>query len=154
MVISETQHQEWMKGWLCDAIGLTPTPDMVCIGNHLNGKLKGVVGYDNYNGASVMMHVAGEGNWFTKDMLFASFHYPFHVMNVNMVIGLVPSGNTDALRFNNHIGFKVAHRLHGAHPDGALVLMTMERRECRFLTRPFRLKEKTHGQEEQAAAST
>jgi len=136
-----TMNQPHLKEWLCDRIGLIPTPDLVCIGNYLNDKLRGVVGYDGYNGASIQMHVAGEGNWFTKDMLYASFDYPFNACDVNMVIGLVPSGNTEAIRFNTHIGFKTAYTLEGAHPDGALILMTMTKQECRYLKQ----KEICHG---------
>lgn len=149
MVTTRPAKQSWMKEWLCERIGLTPTNDLVCIGNEFDGQLRGVVGYDNYNGASVMMHVAGEGNWFTKDMLHAVFDYPFNVMEVNMVIGLVPSGNTDAIRFNKHIGFKLEYTIKGAHPDGALLIMSMTREECRFLNRA----RSRHGQEEQATAS-
>lgn len=150
MIRSETLHQELLKDWLCERIGLTPTPHLVCIGNVFDDKIRGVVGYDGYNGASVQMHVAGEGNWFTKDFAFSVFHYPFAVCGVNMLIGMVPSGNADAIRFNKHIGFNVARELHGAHPDGSLLIMTMTRRECRFLERT----RSRHGQEEQAAAST
>jgi hypothetical protein len=107
-----------------------------------------VVGYDNFNGSSVMMHSAGEGHWLTPDMLWAAFDYPFNVCQANMVIGLVPSGNTAALRFNKHIGFKTELILEGAHPDGSLVLMTMRRGECRYLTR-----RKRHGQEVQSTES-
>jgi hypothetical protein len=82
-----------------------------------------------------MIHVAGDPGWFTKDMLYSVFEYPFNTCNVNVLIGLVPSGNVEAIRFNKHIGFKTKLVLEGAHPDGALVLMTMERGECRYLNR-------------------
>lgn len=146
-ILITTSDQPFLTEWLCSKIGLTPTKDIRCIGSILRGELRGVVGYDNYNGASIMMHVAGEEGWLTRDVLWAVFDYPFNVCKVNMVIGLVPSGNEPAIRFNTHIGFKTETVLTGAHPDGALVLMTMRRGECRFLTR------KRHGQEVKAAAS-
>lgn len=142
-----TQDQLFLSHWLCGRIGLVPTADMKCIGNVLNGHLKGVVGYDNYNGASIMMHSAGDGNWLTKQMLQVVFDFPFNVCRVNMVIGLVPSGNRQALKFNTHIGFTTQCILEGAHPDGALVLMTMTREECRYLNRSY------HGQKSEAAAT-
>lgn len=144
-----THDQTLLSVWLCRKIGYTPTPDLRCIGNVLNHKLMGVVGYDMYNGASIMMHSAGEGNWLTKQMLHAVFDYPFRVCKVNMVIGLVPSGNEQAIRFNHHIGFRINTVLDGAHPDGALYVMTMRREECRFLNLRSR-----HGQKEQSAVST
>lgn len=146
MIRTEGQHE--MVNWLCERIGLVPSANIRCIGRSSHGELVGVVGYDGYNGASVMLHVASEGNWLTKDLLYAVFDYPFNVCKVNMVIGLVPSGNAQALRFNTHIGFKTKQWLHGAHPDGALVLMTMAREECRYLKQRIR-----HGQEEQTSTS-
>jgi L-amino acid N-acyltransferase YncA len=142
-----THDQFGLAHWLQERIGLVPTPNLRCIGNVLGGKLLGVVGYDNYNGASIMMHSAGEGNWLTQEMLYAVFHYPFDVCKVNVVIGLVPSGNRQALRFNSHIGFKTVTDIVGAHPDGSLVVMAMRRGECRYLNR------RRHGQEIEAAAS-
>lgn len=93
------------------------------------------------------MHVAGTPGWLTRELIWAAFDYPFNVCKVNMIIGLVPSGNADALRFNNHLGFKQVLKLEGAHPDGALVMMTMTRGECRYLNR------ERHGQEVLSTAS-
>ena len=142
------EHQGALSSWLCEKIGLVPTPDLVCIGNRDHAHIYGVVGYDQFNGASIMMHAAGEGYWLNKDMLFAVFDYPFNVCKANMVIGLVPSGNEAAIRFNTHIGFRTELRLEGAHPDGALLLMTMKREECRYLSR------KRNGQEKQSTSAT
>ena len=142
-----TEGQLILSKWLEAKIGYVGTPHLRCIGNFLNDKLMGVVGYDHFNGASVMMHSAGEGNWLTKEMLHAVFHYPFEVCKVRIVIGLVPSGNDQALRFNDHIGFKIDSILDGAHPDGSLVVMTMRREECRYLHR------RSHGQKVIAAAT-
>lgn len=141
MIVTEPQGE--LRAWLCDKIGLVSTPHLRCFGWSGRDGLMGVVGFDQFNGASVVMHAAGSGNWVNRQMLFATFNYPFNVCQVNMVIGLVPSGNTDAIRFNTHLGFKVEAVLEGAHPDGALWLMTMKRGECRYL-KPLR---KTHGQE-------
>jgi RimJ/RimL family protein N-acetyltransferase len=127
-----TAHQDILASWLCKRIGYIPSQNVKCIGNIVDGKLAGVVGFDGFNGASVMMHVAGSGNWCTRSMLFATFDYPFRALRCNMVIGLVPSGNKDALRFNQRLGFKIENELHGAHPDGSLFLMSMRREECRY----------------------
>ena len=105
-----------------------------CIGRlNAAGEISGVVGYDGYNGSSVLMHVAGEGNWINRDLLRAAFDYPFNVMDCTLVLGMVPSGNISALRLNTHLGFRVINNVHGAHPDGSLYLMSMYRDECRFL---------------------
>jgi len=131
--VIHTANQDVLASWLCKKIDYIPTPAIKCIGNIVNGQIVGVIGYDGFNRASVHMHVAGEPGWVTKSMLFAAFDYPFRVLKCNMVIGLVPSGNTDAIRFNTRLGFKVENELIGAHPDGALLLMTMRREDCRWL---------------------
>lgn len=132
MIVSDKQME--LKDWLSEKIGLVSSPNLVCIGNrNAKGKLIGVVGYDGCNGASIQMHSAGEGNWVTRRFLFAAFDYPFNVCKVNMVLGLIPSGNIQAMKFNLNLGFRVELVLSGAHPDGALWIMSMRREECRFL---------------------
>jgi hypothetical protein len=129
-----TDKQGLLASLLCDRIGLTPTPDLRCIGTVTSeGEIAGIVGYDGYNGASVMMHVAGFGNWINRDILKAAFDYPFIKLDCKVVLGLVPSGNTEALKLNKHLGFKVITEIEGAHPDGSLILMAMRREECRWL---------------------
>lgn len=150
MVYSD--QQDTLRDWLCASIGLTPTKNIQCLGSVKGGIILGVVGFDGYNGKSIRMHVAGTPGWLTRQLIWASFNYAFEICKVNMIIGEVPSGNTGALRFNEHLGFKEVLRLEGAHPDGALVLMTMERRECRYLTREVRLR-KRHGQEVSSTAA-
>ena len=130
---SDTQQE--LKKWLCDKIGLIPTPDLCCIGSISDKGILGVVGFDQYNGSSIVMHVAGTPGWLTRDLIWACFDYPFNVCKVNMIIGLVPSGNTDAIRFNTHLGFETRVVLEDAHPDGSLILMTMRRGRCRYLSR-------------------
>ena len=139
MIVTAQQHE--LKEWLCERIGLVATPALMCIGReNSEGRLMGVVGFDGYNGASFQMHSAGEGNWVSRDMLYACFHYPFVACDVSMLIGLVPSGNVHAAKFNAKLGFRTEYILQEAHPDGALLVMTMLRKDCRFLR-------KHHGQE-------
>lgn len=143
-----SDNQSALAKFLCERTGLIATTHLRCIGNVRENKILGVVGFENYNGASIMMHAAGSDNWVTKRMIWATFDYAFNVCKVNMVIGLVPSGCTEALRFNTHLGFKTVLNLDGAHPDGSLVLMTMSREECRYLTKD------RHGQEILSPACT
>jgi RimJ/RimL family protein N-acetyltransferase len=129
-----TTHQDILASWLCHRIGLTPTSAIQCIGRlSADGNLMGVVGYDGYNGASVQMHVAGDGNWISRQLLWAAFDYPFNTMKCNVVLGLIPSGNKTAIELNEHLGFQIDTVIPHAHPDGALVVMAMYRDGCRWL---------------------
>ena len=132
MITTDNQHE--LAAWLCNKIGLVPTPYLMCIGVCRDSAIIGCVGFDQFNGASLVMHAAGEQGWLSRQLIYVVFNYAFNVCNVKMLIGLVPSDNRDALRFNSHLGFKTALVLEDAHPDGALVLMTMLRGECRYLS--------------------
>lgn len=140
-----TKGQDVLSSWLCKKIGLTWSSDLRCIGEvGPYAHIRGVIGYNNYNRASVQMHVAGEPGWVSRSVLYAAFHYPFVALKCNVVLGLVPSGNEDALRFNRHLGFVTLNILPNAHPDGALVIMAMYKEQCRWLNMR-RLSKELHG---------
>jgi RimJ/RimL family protein N-acetyltransferase len=106
---------------------------MKAIGRYKDGEIICAVGYDGFNGASCQMHVSGTGNWINKEILRAAFDYPFNTCGLNMVLGLIPSGNTEAIRLNKHLGFAILHRIGGAHPDGELIIMGMYKSQCRWI---------------------
>lgn len=91
--------------------------------------------YDQFNGASICMHVAAEPGkrWMTREYLWFCFYYPFVQLGVQKIIGLVPAANEIALRFDKHLGFEEEHRIRDAHPRGDLVILSMTREQCRFL---------------------
>lgn len=137
-VVIETRNQSELAFWLCSRIGLLPVPDdLRVIGNRsdLTGEIIGVVGYNGWNGASCVMHCAGEGNWITRELLRVAFDYPFNVANCEVVMATAASTNIAALKLDKHIGFKIVAEIVGAHPEGALVIMSMNRAECRYLNR-------------------
>jgi RimJ/RimL family protein N-acetyltransferase len=119
--------------WLCKRIDYTPTRHFRTIARVEGSRILGVAGYDNWNQASCAMHICGEGNWLTRDFLFAAFDYPFNVCSMNCVFGLVPSGNEKALKFDRHLGFSDVVELERAHEDGSLFLLRMFREDCRWL---------------------
>jgi hypothetical protein len=132
-----TSNQDLLATWLCHKIKLTPTANIRCIGQIDKTRIVGVIGFDGYNGASCMMHVAGEGNWCTRSLLWAAFDYPFNVMKCNVVFGLIPSSNMVSVQFTKRVGFKVLDEILDAHPDGSLLLMAMRPEECRWLDKRY-----------------
>jgi hypothetical protein len=130
-----TTFQGHLVKWLCERIGLEPTAHLRCIGNidPVSEQVRGVVGYDGFNGSSVVMHMAGTPGWIDKAMLHACFDYPFNVMGCSQVLAFVPSGNDTALDINRRLGFEVVVELDGAHPDGSLFVMRMRRDNCKWL---------------------
>lgn len=129
------KNQDALRTWLCARIGLIPTKDIKCIGSVLDGDIRGVVGFDGYNGASIAMHIAGDPGWLNRDLLKAVLDYPFNVCKVKVLLAYISASNEKSMRLAKHFGFKVAATLDGAHPDGDLVLLTMQRDQCRFYTK-------------------
>jgi RimJ/RimL family protein N-acetyltransferase len=141
-----TAHQDLLLRWLFERTGYMPTPWAKAIANvTAEGKILGVVAFDAWNGASCEMHVAGQGNWLTRGLLRACFEYVFKQAELKVVIGMVPSTNAKALRFDRHIGFSEVARIKDGVPDGDLVVMQLRREDCRYL-------EKEHEQTHSAAA--
>jgi RimJ/RimL family protein N-acetyltransferase len=126
--------QKEMRDFIVARTGIATTEHFVCIGREKDGELVAVVGYDNYTGTSIEMHVASKGDyWMTKSFLRAAFDYPFNVCNCKVVIGVVSSESKEALRLGHHLGFKTQTVIEDAHPDGALHILVMRRKDCRWL---------------------
>ena len=145
MKIFLTEPQDAMQSWLCERIKYVPTPNLVCFGNYdeEKGKLVAVVGYDNWSTASVEMHVASEGsNWMTKTLLANCFKYPFIHGGMKVLLGRVDEANSRAVRFNTAVGFKEVARIPNAwEGNRAMIIMAMQRNECRWISQDEQLSE-------------
>ena len=133
MIIFDKDPFGLYSSWLCTRIQYAPTGHFRTLARVEGNRILGVVGYDNWNQASCMMHICGEGNWLSRGLLFAAFDYPFTICGLNCVFGLVPSGNVRALSFDKRIGFKEVVELKDAHPDGSMFLLRMDYKDCRWL---------------------
>ena len=141
-------HQDVLADFLCARIGLEPTRHLRCIGRVRDDVLIAVVGFDGWNGSSVQMHCAGDDpRWINREFLHSAFSYPFK-NGCNVVLGLVPSGNERAVKLNHHLGFSTLVEIPGGHPDGSLIVMAMQKADCRWIN-----KEDTNGQEIRSAAA-
>lgn len=109
--------------------------DFQAIGRLNSGlQLMGVVGYNGFCGQVCTMHVAGEGNWLSRDLLRMAFDYPFNQVGVKHVFATVAANNLRALNFDRHLGFEVLHRLRDGWADGVdMIVLRMTRSQCRWL---------------------
>lgn len=143
MLISEPQLA--LSYWLCDRIGLTPTRDLMCIGQWDNDieEIIGVVGFDGWSKSMVEMHSAGEPGryWLTKELLHKAFTFPFFGHGVNVVISRVSTGNPRAVKFNKGLGFKQQCLIKDGAEDGDLIIFAMHKADCRWLDMNFRINE-------------
>lgn len=105
------------------------------IGLVRGGNLVAGVLYDNWTGRAIQMHVASDGSrkWLNREFLRVAFEYPFEQLKLNKVIGIVDSTNTDALRFDHHLGFVTEAIIKDAGRHGDLHILSMTRQQCRFL---------------------
>ena len=104
-----------------NAIGLRKGEELVC----------GVV-YENWNGRSIMCHIAFMDR-LTPAYLAAVFDYPFNVCGVDKIIAPIGSKNVKALKVVSKMGFTEEARIKNADTDGDIVFLTMTRDACRFL---------------------
>ena len=105
-----------------------------CIGLEHNGEIVAGALFDFCNGASIFAHIAITGR-ITREWLWFICYYPFVQLRCRVVIGLVPSENKAARRFDEHFGFRLQTTIAGADLAGDLCIYTLKKEDCRFLTR-------------------
>lgn len=100
-----------------------------------DGALLGGVFYDGLTGPCIFIHQCGfDKRWLSRDMLWAAFHYPFVQLKCSKVCGTIPSGNPKLLALNEKLGFKVEASIKDAYPDGDMLVLSMTRGECPWLS--------------------
>lgn len=128
---------ERISKWVADRMGSGwHGPRGSAIGLLEDGEVIAGVLFDSWNGASICMHVAAVPGkrWMTREYLRMCFAYPFQQLRASKIIGLVGSKNEVARRFDEHLGFQLEATLEAAHPDGALLLYTMTKEQCRWVS--------------------
>jgi L-amino acid N-acyltransferase YncA len=132
--------QVGLINWYIRRTGHQPTPQARALGSGTaDGEILGVFIYDGWNGASCEMHMAGSEGWLTKKFLWAAFDYPFNKCGCKVVYTVIGSGNVRSLKIVKGFGAKEVARIPSAHPDGALVIVSLTKEDCKWI------KEKDHG---------
>ncbi len=110
------------------------------IGLVKDGSLVAGVLYDDWSGPNIWMHVAAlpGRRWMTKEAYkmytYACFEYPFLFLGCTRISGWVEASNKDAIKFDEHLGFKPEAVLKKAARDGGdVIIYSMFREDCRFL---------------------
>lgn len=130
-----------LLAWACERIGLESfQPDAKAFGVVSDGELCAVVVWDTFSKVDCAMHVAsnGGGHWLTRKVLMQAFGYPFIDLKLRRVTALIPTKKTAAIRFNEHLGFKLEGLCPEAMPDDDIQIRGMLRRECRFIPPEYR----------------
>lgn len=111
------------------------------IGVENDGQLIAGVVYNEFNGANCNMHVASDrsAKWLSREFLWMCFDYPFNQMidkagnRLKRITGFVEDDRTDAIIFDEHLGFEWEATLKDAHPNGDILVYVMRRENCRWL---------------------
>lgn len=140
IVVANTDAEKWAMFLFLQEHGvkLHRSEDFQAIGrlSRASGepKLIGVVAYNGFCGNVCSMHIAGDGNWVSREFIKLAFDYPFNQAKVEAVIAPVAADNAKALRFDKHFGFKEIHRVKDGWDSGVdLVYLQLLRSECRWL---------------------
>lgn len=97
--------------------------------------IHGMVICDDWTPGAVRMHVALTGAGSARALLRAAFQYAFVQCDKEMAIGIMPEGSRSA-RLADSLGFDELGRIHrGFDQDTDLLIMAMERRKCRYISR-------------------
>lgn len=121
--------------WICARIGKTWNPDAyTCVGLAAGERVLACSMYEGYTKQSIQIHVAVDSpNAPIRKFLAASFHYPFVYLGCGKLLGLVNSSNKPALTFDLKLGFVPEAVIPDVYPDGDLVIVTMNRADCRWI---------------------
>jgi hypothetical protein len=98
-------------------------------------KIEWVIGYTAFIGKTCQMHMVNlKGGYTPKQLLKASFDYPFNQLGIEKAFGIVNSNNIKAIEYDQKLGFKEAVRFAGMHDDGGdLVVFEMDKADCRWI---------------------
>lgn len=105
----------------------------IAIGNIRNGVIVAGTVYEEYTGANMFCHIAGDGEWADRRFLHAIFDYPFNVAKVLRITAPVSSLNPKSIRLVEKMGFTIEAKLSQAIPGGDLLLYKMFRSDCKYL---------------------
>jgi len=126
--------------WLKERAECTLTDDINGISCYRDDKLIGVVGLESWSYNSVTIHLAIEDpmslrHGYPEEV----FKYIFVDCDKGVVIGITPSNNPKALRFNKHIGLTEIYRIADGYDVGIdYVVQEFRKENCRYIE---------HGQE-------
>lgn len=90
--------------------------------------------YDGYTGSSIAIHSrCDDPRHVSRKFYWAIFDYPFNVLKVKQLKGLVSTANLKAQKVNEHLGFKHEALLKDYFLDGDGIVYTMSKEDCRWL---------------------
>lgn len=121
--------------FVSDAVGCAvPDRGAAAVGWVRDDDVVAGVLYDHYTGASITATIAvAPAAVMVKDFLWAIFDYPFNQLEVGLIIAFIAESNWKSRNLVEKMGFVCESKIEGAYPDGAMLIYTMTKAQCRWL---------------------
>jgi len=120
--------------WVCEKAGGQWNPLCQAIGQVTDGKFVIGVLYNGYTGSSISIHSRCDiPATVSREFYWAIFNYPFNVLKVKRLTGLVSTANLKAQKLDEHLGFERETVIKDYFPDGDGIVYIMRPENCRFL---------------------
>ena len=120
--------------WVCEKAGGQWNPLCQAIGQVSDGKFVIGVLYNGYTGSSISIHSRCDiPAKVSREFYWAIFNYPFNVLKVKRLTGLVSTANLKAQKLDEHLGFERETVIKDYFPDGDGIVYIMRSENCRFL---------------------
>jgi len=121
------------QDWVSTNYNVCGSEFTAAIGYEKDGEIRCVTGYNHFNGKSCHTHFYYKGGYVPKDYLWFIHYYPFIQCGLDMLIAIIASANDKIVNLCHKLGYIEQYRLLHAHPEGDLMLATMQKDNCRFL---------------------
>lgn len=120
--------------WVCEKAGGQWNSLCQAIGQETDGKFVIGVLYNGYTGSSISIHSRCDiPAKVSREFYWAIFNYPFNVLKVKRLTGLVSTANLKAQKLDEHLGFERETIIKDYFPDGDGIVYIMRPENCRFL---------------------
>jgi hypothetical protein len=132
-----TQDKDWVGPWLCNLTDKVWGPaGRECIGLFdQEGVLKAGVMFEDFTHKCITAHIALQPGAAIalRTLVPVACHYAFVTLGCEKILGLVNSFNRKALSLDLRLGFRAEAVIEGIYPNGDMVVLVMDRAECRWI---------------------
>lgn len=133
-ITERKEYWEWIST-RAQVLWTEGTQGFVAVDEH--GEIHAGVLFDEWTHTACRGHIAIENPFVLRHgFLESAFQYVFDFCKRKMMLGVTPSDNAEALRFNRKCGWREIYRIKDGFNEGVdLVVQQMNREECRWLRR-------------------
>ena len=133
------QPEDWPRiaEFVANRVGSERETDkFTAIGLGTDDKVVAGVVYSGFNGSQVLVAVAIDGKFITREFLWFIHFYAFKQLGVKRITACVEQTNTVSQQFVTRLGFKLESVMERAGRTGDLLVYRLFPEECRYLEKP------------------